>query len=282
MARERGIDAIVDAAHSVGQLDFKLPDLKADFIGINLHKWIGAPLGVGAIYVRRDRFERDRSRPGRKARRAADILTRGPYRHARLCGPADRSRRAGVPGGDRRRPARGPAAGAARPLGPRGREPAPGPDSDARRSRVHGAITVFPAARPDVSHEDNVALAKTLLDKHRIFTVHRDGLASRIVRPRHAGAGQPDERLRRARGGDPLDRYFSSGQPQQPRRRRRPRADRSAPLGPCSTSADALAHVPLVGLLRAVAAEASRGSAPRPDNAPMKRSPFHCGNRLPS
>ena len=33
-----------------------LPDLKADFIGINLHKWIGAPLGVGAIYVRRERI----------------------------------------------------------------------------------------------------------------------------------------------------------------------------------------------------------------------------------
>src|SRR5947209_17704208 len=37
VARERGIDAIVDAAHSVGQLDFHLPDLKADFIGMNLH-----------------------------------------------------------------------------------------------------------------------------------------------------------------------------------------------------------------------------------------------------
>ncbi|MGN6590234.1 MAG: aminotransferase class V-fold PLP-dependent enzyme, partial [Sphingomicrobium sp.] len=52
-ARERGVDVIVDAAHSVGQLDFRLPDLKADFIGINVHKWIGAPLGVGAIYIRR-------------------------------------------------------------------------------------------------------------------------------------------------------------------------------------------------------------------------------------
>src|SRR5437763_14260538 len=56
MARKRGIDALVDAAHSVGQLDFRLPDLKADFIGVNLHKWIGAPLGVGALYIRRDRI----------------------------------------------------------------------------------------------------------------------------------------------------------------------------------------------------------------------------------
>src|SRR5256885_8669590 len=56
LARARRIDALVDAAHGVGQLDFRLPDLHADFIGINLHKWIGAPLGVGAIYIRRTRI----------------------------------------------------------------------------------------------------------------------------------------------------------------------------------------------------------------------------------
>ncbi len=44
MARKHGVDVIVDAAHSVGQLDFRIPDLLADFVGINLHKWIGAPV----------------------------------------------------------------------------------------------------------------------------------------------------------------------------------------------------------------------------------------------
>ena len=44
-------------------------------------------------------------------------------------------------------------------------------------SSLYGAITSF-RLRGRTSHEDNVALAKTLLDKHRIFTVHRDGLAS--------------------------------------------------------------------------------------------------------
>ena len=33
MARSRGVDIIVDAAHSWGQLDFKLNDLGADFVG---------------------------------------------------------------------------------------------------------------------------------------------------------------------------------------------------------------------------------------------------------
>ncbi|HZX26392.1 MAG TPA: aminotransferase class V-fold PLP-dependent enzyme [Telluria sp.] len=56
-ARARGIDTIVDAAHSFAQLDFRLPDLQADFVGANLHKWLGAPLGVGLLYVRRGRIK---------------------------------------------------------------------------------------------------------------------------------------------------------------------------------------------------------------------------------
>src|SRR4051812_32519934 len=74
MARERGIDALVDAAHSVGQLDFRLPDLNADFVGINLHKWIGAPLGVGAVYIRRERIGAIDPDPAEKP--STDIVTR--------------------------------------------------------------------------------------------------------------------------------------------------------------------------------------------------------------
>ncbi len=54
-ARARDIDVIVDAAHGFGQIDYAVPQLKADFVGINLHKWIGAPVGVGAMYVRKGR-----------------------------------------------------------------------------------------------------------------------------------------------------------------------------------------------------------------------------------
>ncbi|MFE0758034.1 aminotransferase class V-fold PLP-dependent enzyme [Inquilinus sp. NPDC058860] len=56
MARARGVDVIVDAAHSWGQMDFRVTDLGADFVGFNLHKWIGAPLGVGFLYIRKDRI----------------------------------------------------------------------------------------------------------------------------------------------------------------------------------------------------------------------------------
>ncbi len=57
MARARGVDTIVDAAHSWGQLDFTLPDLGADFVGFTCHKWIGAPLGTGVAYIRKERLD---------------------------------------------------------------------------------------------------------------------------------------------------------------------------------------------------------------------------------
>jgi selenocysteine lyase/cysteine desulfurase len=57
MARAKGVDVIVDVAHSYGQMDIRVDDLGADFLGFNLHKWIGAPIGVGAMYIRKNRVE---------------------------------------------------------------------------------------------------------------------------------------------------------------------------------------------------------------------------------
>jgi len=57
MARKRGVDVVLDAAHSWGQIDFKVSDLGVDFIGFNLHKWIGAPLGVGFMYIAQSRLK---------------------------------------------------------------------------------------------------------------------------------------------------------------------------------------------------------------------------------
>ena len=50
-ARKRGITVICDAAQSWGLLDFSIGDLGVDFAAFNLHKWIGAPLGLGALYI---------------------------------------------------------------------------------------------------------------------------------------------------------------------------------------------------------------------------------------
>ncbi|HQZ96945.1 MAG TPA: aminotransferase class V-fold PLP-dependent enzyme [Pyrinomonadaceae bacterium] len=56
MARERGIDVVLDAAHSVGQVDMQIKDLGCDFVGVNLHKWVGAPIGCGVVYINKPRI----------------------------------------------------------------------------------------------------------------------------------------------------------------------------------------------------------------------------------
>lgn len=56
MARSRGIETIVDGAHSFGQLDFKRDDLQCDYFGSSLHKWLYAPKGAGLLYVRKDKI----------------------------------------------------------------------------------------------------------------------------------------------------------------------------------------------------------------------------------
>ena len=55
-ARRRNVDVIVDSAHAWGQIDFDLHALGADFVGFNLHKWIGAPIGAGLLYIRKERL----------------------------------------------------------------------------------------------------------------------------------------------------------------------------------------------------------------------------------
>lgn len=55
MARAHGVDVFVDAAHSFAQVDYRIADLHTDFMAANLHKWLGAPLGVGLLYVRKER-----------------------------------------------------------------------------------------------------------------------------------------------------------------------------------------------------------------------------------
>jgi selenocysteine lyase/cysteine desulfurase len=56
MARRRHLQVVVDAAHSFAQREFTVQDLDCDYLGSSLHKWLGAPLGTGLLYVRRDRI----------------------------------------------------------------------------------------------------------------------------------------------------------------------------------------------------------------------------------
>ena len=58
LARAKGIETIVDGAHSFAQFDFKQKDLGCDYFGTSLHKWLYAPKGSGLLYVRRDKIEK--------------------------------------------------------------------------------------------------------------------------------------------------------------------------------------------------------------------------------
>jgi len=58
MARERGIEAIVDGAHAFAHFPFTLADLDCDYYATSLHKWLFAPHGTGFLYVRRSKIGR--------------------------------------------------------------------------------------------------------------------------------------------------------------------------------------------------------------------------------
>lgn len=57
MAKQKNIDTITDSAHALGQVKFSLPALNSDFVGMNLHKWIGNPIGAGVLYVNKQRIK---------------------------------------------------------------------------------------------------------------------------------------------------------------------------------------------------------------------------------
>jgi isopenicillin-N epimerase len=56
MARERGIEAIVDGAHAFAHFPFTHADLDCDYYATSLHKWLFAPHGTGFLYVRRSKI----------------------------------------------------------------------------------------------------------------------------------------------------------------------------------------------------------------------------------
>jgi selenocysteine lyase/cysteine desulfurase len=78
MARARGVDVILDAAQSVGQLPINVDDLGVDFMGFSLHKWIAAPLGTGGIFIRAERLSSVAPWLGNAIRDPDDIRARVP------------------------------------------------------------------------------------------------------------------------------------------------------------------------------------------------------------
>lgn len=57
-AHARGIEVVLDAAHSFAHLDYKIPELECDYFGTSLHKWLCAPFGSGMLYVKKDKIKK--------------------------------------------------------------------------------------------------------------------------------------------------------------------------------------------------------------------------------
>jgi selenocysteine lyase/cysteine desulfurase len=73
LARARGIETVIDGAHSFAQFDFKQKDLGCDYFGTSLHKWLYAPKGTGLLYIRRDKIEKIWPLMAAEAKQATDI-----------------------------------------------------------------------------------------------------------------------------------------------------------------------------------------------------------------
>jgi selenocysteine lyase/cysteine desulfurase len=174
LCRARGADVLLDCGHALGQAEFTLREMGVQFAGLNLHKWIGAPLGVGLVYIARDRIpDIDVSiLEGPSARIDARVHT-GTVNYASLLSVADAMAV---------HQAIGPAAKARRLSYLRDRwaeavRGVPGievltPNDPA----LHAGITSFRIAG-QTSPAQATAVKKALFERYKIFTVERTGPA---------------------------------------------------------------------------------------------------------
>ena len=51
MAHGYGVAVLLDAAHAYAHIEHSIADLNPDYYVTSLHKWMGAPLGTGLLYV---------------------------------------------------------------------------------------------------------------------------------------------------------------------------------------------------------------------------------------
>ena len=56
-AHARGIEVLVDGAHSFAHFEFTLPELGCDYFGTSLHKWLTACIGTGMLFVKKEKIK---------------------------------------------------------------------------------------------------------------------------------------------------------------------------------------------------------------------------------
>ena len=58
MAHSRGVQVMVDGAHSFAHFKFSIDELHCDYFGSSLHKWMSVPLGCGILYVKKENINK--------------------------------------------------------------------------------------------------------------------------------------------------------------------------------------------------------------------------------
>jgi selenocysteine lyase/cysteine desulfurase len=58
MAHAKGVEVMVDGAHSFAHIRHTIPGLNCDYYGASLHKWLSVPLGAGILYVKKEHVEK--------------------------------------------------------------------------------------------------------------------------------------------------------------------------------------------------------------------------------
>lgn len=56
-AHQKGIEVIIDGAHSFAHLEYTVPELGGDYFGTSLHKWLSACIGSGFLYVKKEKIK---------------------------------------------------------------------------------------------------------------------------------------------------------------------------------------------------------------------------------
>lgn len=58
MAHRHNVQVMVDGAHAFAHINFKISDLHCDYYGCSLHKWLSVPLGAGLLYVKKENIKK--------------------------------------------------------------------------------------------------------------------------------------------------------------------------------------------------------------------------------
>jgi len=173
LAKEHDIDVILDGAHALGQMAFKVNELGVAFAGYNLQKWIGAPLSLGFVYVAKERLQSIDPDMGDARYPLDELLSRVPYGTPNI--PALMT----LPTVFEEHLAIGSAIKGARLNYLRDLWVKPAREIEGIEiltpddPRLIAGITAFRFTR----HADQQVMIQRLLDEHAVFTVAREGSA---------------------------------------------------------------------------------------------------------